>query len=428
MIKKLFQTTATRAISAFLGLLILSINAHFIGSEGVGETALFNLWVSIFLMIGNLLGGSAMVYYAPRYKVSELLTGAYVWAMVGLGILGVTSALWREVLPDVRYLAVVVFFYATGWAQQYLLVGRDKIHLHNAASLSVNGVLIASLVIQYHLFRPDVRQYFLSLSLGAAAQWLLSFIFLWPDVKSEKFSFRLNFEVVFRLLKDGFHIQIGNLIQQLNYRFTYFFLDKWLGTGAVGIFSTVVQLGEGIWLLAKSASLVVYSRVSQSGRDVNAGIITFVTARWVGLMSAVAMLVLAFLPNSFFLIFLGKDFSGVAKWLLAMTPAVAILAAGMVYSHYIAGRGMFVANFLISLTAFVPVATLSSFFIKHFGLFGAIAVNTISYTITTVGSFMLLLRYVHPDSKAYIWRFKPDFAILREYVLSFKKDEDQSPK
>lgn len=428
MIKKLFQTTATRAISAFLGLLILSINAHYIGSEGVGEAALFNLWVSIFLMIGNLLGGSAMVYYAPRHRLSELLTGAYAWVLVSLGILGVAAAVWSTGLPNVFYLSLVVFFYAAGLAQQYLLVGHDKIHLHNAASLSVNSVLIIALLVQYHIYKPEVRQYYLSLSMGAAAQWLLSLVFLWPDLKKEKFSLQLNFEIVRRLLNDGFHIQVGNLIQQLNYRFTYFFLDKWLGTGAVGIFSTVVQLGEGIWLLAKSASLVVYSRVSQSGADVYAGIITFVTARWVGLMSALAMLVLAYLPESFYLALLGRDFSGLAKWLLAMTPAVAILATGMVYSHFLAGRGMFLINFLISLAAFIPVVALSSFLIRQFGLWGAVVINTISYLITAVGSFIVLLQKVHPDSKAYIWRFKPDLAILKEYVLTLKKEKAQSPK
>lgn len=416
MIKKMLQTAATRAISALLGLVILATNAHYIGSEGVGQAALFNLWVSIFLTLGNLLGGSAMVYYASRYKASELLTGAYLWTLLIIGILGTTTIFWKDGLPDAPYLMVVVFLYSTGWAHQYLLVGRDLMHLHNAASLSVNSVLLILLVVLYSSFSPDVKYYFIALSAGAGAQWVLSLTFLVSKLKQEGFAFRINMELVKRLLKDGFHIQVGNLVQQFNYRFTYFFLDQWWGPSAVGIFSAVVQLGEGIWLLAKSASLVVYSRVSQAGNDVYAGVITFVTARWVALLSTLAMLILAVMPDKLFNILLGDDFADLGRWLLAMSPAVGLLAGGMIYAHYLSGRGLFVKNFMVSIVAFIPILALGSTFIQKYGLAGAVMVNSVSYLITVVGSFLILLRYVHPDSKRYIWRFRPDFKVLQEYL------------
>lgn len=421
MIKKLLQTTVARAISAFLGLVILAVNARYIGSEGVGQAALFNLWVSILIIIGNLFGGSAMVYYAPRYKSSELLTGAYSWTFLTVLFTGVLSTLFTKGLPGVPYLLMVVFFYSTGWAHQFLLAGKDKMNLHNAASLSVNSILLLVLILMYSFREPAVEHYFLALSIGSGAQWIISLFFLFPSLKEEGFAFKLNLEIVKRLFRDGFHIQLGNLVQQLNYRFTYFFLNSWYGTGAVGVFSAVVQLGEGIWLLAKSASLLVYSRVSQANGDPKADIITFVTARWVALLSALAMLLLAAIPDGVFKAFLGKDFSGLGQWLLAMTPAVSILAGGMVYSHYISGYGFFYRNFVVSLVAFLPILFFGNFLIGKLGLSGAVLVNFLSYSITAVGSFLIMLRMVHPDSKTYAWRFKPDLEILREYMKLGRK-------
>ncbi|MFN3950848.1 MAG: lipopolysaccharide biosynthesis protein [Thermaurantimonas sp.] len=421
MFKKLLQTTAARAISAFLGLVILATNARYIGSEGVGQAALFNLWVSIFLNVGNLFGGSAMVYYAPRYKSSELLTGSYAWTLLTVLLTAVVSSHFSKLLPGLPYLLIVVFFYSTGWAHQYVLAGRDKMSLHNAASLSVNTILLGVLILRYMYREPMVEHYFIALCFGSGAQWFLSLLFLLPILKKEGFAFRINADIVKRLFKDGFHIQLGNLVQQFNYRFTYFFLNAWWGAGAVGIFSAVVQLGEGIWLLAKSASLVVYARVSQANKDPNADIITFVTARWVALLSALAMLLLAVIPDSVYNWFLGKDFSGLGQWLLAMTPAVSILAGGMIYSHYISGRGFFFKNFAISLIAFLPILLLGNFLIARFGLYGAVVVNFVSYSITALGSLIVLLRMVHPDSKAYIWRFKPDFRVLGEYLKLLRR-------
>lgn len=413
MIKKLFQTTAARSISAFLGLVILTTNARYIGSDGVGQAALFNLWVSIFVIIGNLLGGSAMVYYAPRYRASELMIWAYLWAVFSLLLLGITSLILY--ISWVIYLMVVVFFYSTGWAHQYLLVGKNKLQQHNVASLMVNSTLLMVLIVSYTFREPSVDYYFLALSAGSGAQWLLSLIFMLPVLREEGFTVRLNSEIAKSLLRDGFHIQVGNLIQQFNYRFTYFFINSYWGTGAVGVFSAVVQLGEGIWLLAKSVSLVVYSRVSQSSRDVSADILTFVTARWVAILSGLAMLLLAMVPGSVFNTLLGGDFADLGRWLMAMSPAVAILAAGMVYSHYVAGKGYFYKNFMISLIAFMPILLLGDILIGQFGLAGAVLVNLISYSITALGSLLLMLRMVHPDSKVYIWRFKPDIQVLTDY-------------
>ncbi len=421
MIKKLLQTTVSRATSAFLGLLILAINARYIGSEGVGLAALFNLWVSIFLIFGNLFGGSAMVYYAPRYKSSELLAGSYAWTLLTVLLTGVASSLFTKYLPGLPYLLIVVFFYSTGWAHQYILAGRDKMSLHNAASLSVNTILLGVLILKYMYREPMVEHYYIALCFGSGAQWFLSLMFLLPTLKKEGFAFRINAEIVKRLFKDGFHIQLGNLVQQFNYRFTYFFLNAWGGAEAVGIFSAVVQFGEGIWLLAKSASLVVYARVSQANRDPNADMITFVTARWVALISAFAMLLLAAIPGSVYNWFLGRDFSGLGEWLLAMMPAVSILAGGMVYSHYISGRGFFFKNFVVSLIAFMPILLFGNFLIARFGLYGAVVVNFMSYSITAIGSLIVLLRLVHPDTKVYIWNFKPDFRVLGDYLKLLRK-------
>ncbi|KFD39073.1 lipopolysaccharide biosynthesis protein [Schleiferia thermophila] len=421
MLKKLFQTTVTRALSAFLGLVILSINARYIGSEGVGEVALFNLWVSIFLMLSNLPGGSAMVYYAVRYKSSELLATAYIWAVIALVLPMAVLWIFPTLLPSPVFLLIVLFFYSTGWAHQYLLVGIEKLHLHNAASLAVNSTLIGALVYQYSVFTPKAEHYYLALSLGAGAQWLLSLVFLWPRLRLEGFDFKINVQLIKQLLINGFHIQIGNLVQQLNYRFTYFFLEKYQGTGTVGIFAAVVQLGEGIWLLAKSVSLVVYSRVSQNGSDFSAGVLTFVTARWVAVLSGLAILLLAMLPDGVYHRFLGPQYMGLGHWMLLMTPAVAILAAGMIYSHFLAGKGLFFINFLISLLAFIPIVLLGDFLTSRLGLYGAVLLNTCSYIITAVGSFLIVLRHVDSESKVYMFRFINDIKILHQQL---KKGQD----
>ena len=413
MLRNIFTTLVSRIFIAAAGLLILVLNARQLGSEGVGEIALFNLWCALFTLLGNSLGGGNLVFYAARYAPGKLLAGSYLWSGSLAALLLIFSFIW-PVLPYYPFIALGMFLNNASLSHQNIMLGKQDIKLQNISSVTYNFTLLTALVIQYFVLEKAVVLSFVyAYAIASVVQWSISW-----SLSKRYFvlkNFTPDFQLGKQIFKDGLYTQGGTIVQQINYRLTYFFVEYYWDKSTLGLLSAAMQLGEGVWLIARSVSMVLYARVSQGLQDKLMRKTTFIMGRWLFFSTLLGVASISALPSNGFAFVFGADFQSINLTLFYLAPALAIYSAHLVYAHYVSGKGGFGVNFRISLWAFLSLLICNLLFVSRWGIYGAIAATSLSY-LTSAG---LTLRYILSQSSpanAYFLNFKSDLKLLRSIL------------
>jgi O-antigen/teichoic acid export membrane protein len=191
----------------------------------------------------------------------------------------------------------------------------------------------------------------------------------------------------------GFYVQIANLTQFLNYRLSYYFVEAWLGRAMLGVFEVGNKLADGLWLFPKSVALVQYSVIANAGPDKDVVLLTLRLFRFVTLGALLIASALVALPESFYLWLLGDRYAGIHNVILFLAPGMVTMSASMILAHYFAGIGKHYINTIGSLIGLAAILVLCRLLIPQFGLSGAAAAASITYTISlTYHLIMFTLR------------------------------------
>ncbi|MFO8054967.1 MAG: hypothetical protein R6U19_07400 [Bacteroidales bacterium] len=81
LIRKVFGTAGARVFTALMAMLVMIVSTRAFGDDGYGVITMIMLSIMFIGMFNDLIGGAALVYIIPRYKLSEVLTLAYLWSL-----------------------------------------------------------------------------------------------------------------------------------------------------------------------------------------------------------------------------------------------------------------------------------------------------------------------------------------------------------
>ena len=147
MIRKIAGTFSTKLIGAFLNLAIVILTTRFLGVTGKGETSLIITNISLILLLNHFVGGTALVYLAPRIKTILLLIPSYIWALIscsiGTSILYFFGQIESGIAIHIFFLSLILSIFSI---HQMLLMGKEKIGWHNILSLSQIAITVIILV------------------------------------------------------------------------------------------------------------------------------------------------------------------------------------------------------------------------------------------------------------------------------------------
>jgi O-antigen/teichoic acid export membrane protein len=174
-------------------------------------------------------------------------------------------------------------------------------------------------------------------------------------------------------------LQAGSGVQLLNYRFSYYIIDFFLGTAMLGRFSVAVQVAEGILILGKSFGLVLYSRVSNIESIKEAIKTSIPLLKLTAYATFVGTIIILLLPSSFFIYLFGQDFSHVHEILMYLSPGIVFVSATMLFSAFFSGVGMIKINTQGSIIGLISTLLLSVWMIYYYGLKGAAIATSLSY-------------------------------------------------
>lgn len=428
MIKKILGTLSSRGLVAVLSLVNAGIGARYLGAEDFGTIALLIVGVTIFLMVNNLVGGSAVVYYASRMSTRKIIAVSYLWTGIttllfyalleGLATISLTHGFSFELIPRelTHEFLILAVLNSLGSIHLNVLVGHENIKWFNIAGVVQQVALTTGLVIVFAGLKLASVQlyvyclfaaYGLGLILGAAS----SLGYLNRDGDQ-------NNDPVFKaLIRFGAYNQLAAAFQMLNYRLVYFLLDAHTGRKALGQYALANQLSEGLWIFSKSISVVQLSRIANSRNDDYAVSLTRSLLKLTLLVTGIALGMVVLIPASWWVFFFGDDFSNIPYVIGWLSPGILALAGSMIFSPYFSGIGLIRYNTWSSAWGAGVVIVMGIALIPPLGYQGAAIAASGSYLVSF---FYQLLKFKQLTDTP--WKeFLPVKADLRTAANAIKR-------
>jgi O-antigen/teichoic acid export membrane protein len=208
-------------------------------------------------------------------------------------------------------------------------------------------------------------------------------VMVWPFSKVEGGWYGADRFLLKDTLRHAVVLHLGMLLLFLHLRFDLFMVKAWLGTAALGQYSLTVTLGETLPLATESVALAILpGQVVNSLKDASARALRASRATIAfGLIIALAWIVLG--APMIRLVF-GADFLPAYTALLVLLPGVVLMGVQRVCGAPALRTGrpaVIAAIYGLSLCCNV---LLNVAWIPRWGLIGASAASTVSYSLSTL--------------------------------------------
>lgn len=389
------QNVTSTFCTQILSLIILFANtallARVLGPEGKGL-------ISVIMLVPGMLGvflnagiGIANVYFtgSRRLDVATLtansLTMAGIASGVGVGIISILWATgWAEILiPGIPIWLVWIamvglpFVLINGYFSS-ILQGLQKIININVISLLQAGLTLVLTFLFVVCFNFGVMGAVIA-TIGAmvfAVVGITYFITHQGGIIVPKW----DLPVMHTTLSFGLKGHIGNVLQFFNYRLDVFFINYFLGSKEVGIYSVSVALVELLWYLPNAVSFVIFPKAASTQPEMM-NLFTPKVFRIVLGFTTLGAIGLAFLGKPLIHLVFSFSFDTAYFPLLALLPGVVLLGGAKVLSNDIAGRGYPLYNSINSGVAVILTVILDLILIPSHGILGAAIASSIVYGI-----------------------------------------------
>lgn len=179
----------------------------------------------------------------------------------------------------------------------------------------------------------------------------------------------------------GFYI-----VAFLNQRLDVVLLNLLLvSKSSIALYDVAVGIGEKLWLVSRSASLVIFSRIAaiDSG-DQSRNVITPIVARhilWLSILAATGVYIVADWGIQFLY---GVEYALSASALKLLLPGLVMLGVGQIVSNDLAGRGRPETVAKQSLIGVMINIVVNLVLIPRLNFIGASMASSISYTAMTL--------------------------------------------
>ncbi|MEJ5265603.1 MAG: polysaccharide biosynthesis C-terminal domain-containing protein [Bacteroidales bacterium] len=389
---RILNTALTKIIMSFVGLVILLINSNQLGASGVGTAGIITLTITIILMVNELVVGGALVYLIPRFLPLQILLPAYLWSILNALLfyffLYFTSLIDPCFRNDVVRLALLL---SLSNAHAIFLLGKQQVKEYNFVLLVQYLVQLVVLIFLYYgLHRITIQSYIFSLYAGYASAFLAGLYFVYPILRP--ISTQNIFAAIPQLFSLGFVAQMSNTTQLLNYRLSYYLIERFWGTFWLGRYVVSMQVSESVWIVSRSVALVQYADISNSSNRQQAIEHTLRYVKFLFLFALVGIVCVASIPSSVYHFLLGKDFSGIQQVVLMLSPGIIALAAAHPLSAFFSGTGKIRLNMYGSLLGFTVTCLAGFLLIPRWGLWGAALTQSLSYLTTFGFAIFMFLR------------------------------------
>jgi len=398
-------TLANRLITALLNFLIVVITARYLGTEGRGEISLIVLAISMIQMISGVMGGGAIVYLAPRYPQFKIMMISIGWTILICitcsAILNLFGLIKPGFVLPILILSLLVSFFAN---MQSLLLARQNFSAFNLTSVLQPLTL---LVVFYFSIKRDsihtIDDFIDAAYIGYALPLALTLFLLKPAPIADA-TWK---EVAKKFIHHGGWSQLANLAQLLNYRFSYYLIEKMQGVTSLGIFSTGISVSESVWVFSKSLSTVKYANSANEKDRTKLHQQAILLIKFSITGTLFLLCILCFIPDTFYMELFSKSFKGIQSLMIHLSPGIFMLSIYTILAAYFSGTGRHHLSSKASMIGLAVTIPACFFLIPAFGITGAVWAGNLSHLAN--GSFLLI-------------HFMRETKISLSNMLPYKKD------
>jgi O-antigen/teichoic acid export membrane protein len=382
MFKKIAFTFFIKIIIAVINLAVVVILSRYIGAAGKGEASLILTTIAMILLFCNIVGGSSLVYFVPRYNILRLFLLSNGWSVIVCVISYLLFMIFPIINPNVILsvilLSLINSFLATNLT---IILGKEMISTYNLISLlqAVLNILVLIFMIE-GMNERNIGSYILSLYAAMGLCLAISFVYIYPIIRQDKTPAEKN--LAGELFKYGLYSQAGHIMKFASFRCTYYMLAGFAGEVMLGIFSNGVSLIESVLLISNSIATFLYPKVSNSESIKNSQALTLQLTRLSNLLCCIAILVLILLPSAFFVWLFGEEFRDVHQVIILLAPGILFYNIALVIGHYFSGTGQFKVNTYANLSGLITTVICLMIWYPNFGIFEISIISSISYIAT----------------------------------------------
>ncbi len=386
--KLIGHTFGSRLIQSATAFILSILIARWLGAEGKGLAALLVLNLSFSVMVQNLVGGGALVHLLPKYGWPVLKVFSLAWSILASALTGIIIYFWSNPILPFWALFLLGVLLNLSTLYQHVLLGFNKVKNANRMLLWQSLGLFFGVLIWYLIQGGfSLKAYAILLGIGYGVGLISGFIYVGKNYPAKAFQWKAFQDT----LKLGLFSQAANIFQLGNYRLSYYFLEAYVNTATVGVYSLAVNLAEVLWLPARSMATVLYAKVSNQPELDQENIKTTLSlTRYSVLITSFGVLVLCMIPDSFHQWVFGEGFQGIQKTIWWLSPGIMALALSNNLSHYLNGQGKILQNTYASGLGLLATILGCTLLIPRFGLVGAAQTASLSYLTSCI---FLMLRH-----------------------------------
>ncbi len=368
------------------------IVARTLGPDGKGVYILLVTLGAFLVLFFNFGLNAAITYLTARkaFSTKDLFSfavaAALFWGLIGILVflpfyrLALAETLLAGVSQGYIYWVSVLF--PVSLLVSFLisiLLGQQFLFQYNLVEV---GRLFANLVLQ-------ILAAYLGWGLtGAVVAWLIANLaalglVIWFTRAS--ISLRINRirNIIRPAFSYGARSYVANLLTFFNYRLDSFLVNFFVGTAAVGLYSTSVSVAELLYYLPNAISSALFPKIP----TLNPEAASQLTARLCRLVLLVALpLCLAFGLAGFFLIPLvfGSPFQPAVMPFLLLLPGIIGISLSKILAADLSGRGKPQYSMYTSIFTVIITIILDVLLIPRGNIQGAAVASTIAYLASAV--------------------------------------------
>jgi O-antigen/teichoic acid export membrane protein len=384
-------TLLTRLSLLLIGVASSVILARGLGPEGRGVYALIVLIPTLIQLLGGLGIEQAVTYLVARRRdeargIALTLAGL----SIALGVILIAIYALIDAIPAYQdFLAAASVDGRLVWILVALLpltvttvcliaaiLGLERYRPYNLATLVTPVVTLLLLAVLVLNGRLDVGAAVLAAAAGHAAGLVSALALV---VATAPGPVRFISGIIAEALRYGLKVYGASVAWFLHYRSDMFLIGYMAGPAALGYYAIAVGLAEKLYVPPSAVGTVIFPRVA-AGPEGSRHITTTACRHtfWLTLGLAVALALVAW---PLVLLLFGADFLPAVAPLWLLLPGVVSLAVGRVVSSDLNGRGLPGVVGAANIVALAVNVGLNIWWIPIWGVAGAAAATSISYTL-----------------------------------------------
>jgi len=427
MFNKILGTFLSKGFVALISFGTLLLTTHNMGAQGRGDISIITTVVGIMGLVNGFVGGGTLVYIMPRHKNRQFFTQAIflslLWAslvcVLGTALVRYGYQIQTRNWEYVLYLGLLTCSYSI---LLLMILSNENINTYNVIGVvqpSLHFVFFAGAILLGYV---GVSTFVFCLSLSYIFSLLIEIVIvknIYSTIHTVAEKIR-PIQTIKEMLSLGLMSQLGNVIQYLNYRFSYFIINAYTGISAVGIYSVGISIAESVWMLAQSISLVQYSTIANNENEDYAIALTIKLAKLSFIITLTIMSGIVLLPRFLFGLIFGNEFTQVRNAIIFLSPGIVILSFGMILSHYFAGKGLYHINTIASLIGLLISIPGCFIMIPRFGYIGAAIVASVSYFMIVGYQLLIFLHKTNSNLEKFKIHYE-DFNMIIELFITVRE-------